>query len=364
MNYLQLQFTWNGLQLMDNTEQKRKQSPLSEALSRKEKMKTEINTPAMLLAIDGEIIYQGNIVSGVKTILEEARNIANDLTSDDILEGKKNTIPLQGEKPDNKKNFSVVIYHVPFKENESSIIKSFDIPESDHNSINHEGVIKKSIDSINKTIKGAEIILCTTEEYGKRFNDKNIRKIYPQADSSKPMYNRVKTYNTLIQYNLLGENVIFMDSDVMILENPWDDLAKLNFDVAVTYRFTPNLVPINEGVIYCRSKNKGSKEFFAKYIRTYEKIKNNKIINDIVGTDLERWRGGQLSLNGICNAGRMITYRDSTEDIVFLPCDKFNRTIYGYSELQSIINENSSFLVHAKGNAKKAERDPGQDLIS
>ena len=61
------------------------------------------------------------------------------------------------------------------KENESSIIKSFDIPESDHKSINHEDVIKKSIDSVNKTIKGVEIILCTTEEYGKRFNDKNIK---------------------------------------------------------------------------------------------------------------------------------------------------------------------------------------------
>ena len=352
MNYLQLQFTWNGLQLMDNTEQKRNQSPLSEAQSRKEKMRNEINTPAMLLAIDGEILYQGNIVSGVKTILEEARNIANDLTCDDVLEGKKNTIPLRGEKPDNKKKFSVVIYHVPFKENESSIIKSFDIPESDHKSINHEDVIKKSINSINKTMKEAEIILCTTKEFGEKFNGMNIKKIYPQADSRKPMYSRVKTYNTLIQYNLLGQNVIFMDSDVMILENPWNDLEKLNFDVAVTYRFTPNLVPINEGVIYCRSKSKESKEFFAKYIQTYEKIKNNKIIKDTVGTDLERWRGGQLSLNGICNAGRMVTYRDSNKHIAFLPCDKYNRTIYGYSEVNSLIVEKSAFAVHAKGRSK------------
>lgn len=352
MNYLQLQFTWNGWRTMDNTRQNRKQNSQDRSQIREEYMTNQNKTPAMLLAIDGEVLYQGGIVSGVKTILEEARNIANNLTSNDILEGKKNTIPLRGEKPDNKKKFSVVIYHIPFKETESSIIKSFDIPESDHKSIDHENVIRKSIDSINETIEGVEIILCTTKAFGEKFNDKNLKKVYPQADSSKPMYNRVKTYNTLIQYNLLGENVIFVDSDVMILENPWKHLERLNFDVAVTYRFTPNLVPINEGVIYCRSKKDGSKTFFAKYIQTYEDIKANKIINNIVGTDLERWRGGQLSLNAICNAGRMVTYRDSTDHISFLPCGKYNRTIYSYAEISSAKVERSAFAVHAKGKAK------------
>lgn len=330
---------------------------MSGAQNREERVAARINTPGMLLAIDGEVHYQENIVSGLKIIQEEARNIASNLTSEEIVKGKRNTIPLRGEKPDNKREFSVVIYHIPFKETESSIIKSFDIQAADTKSINHENIINRSIDSIRKAIKGAEIILCTTKDYGKKFNGEDIKKIYPQADSRKPMYNRVKTYNTLIQYDLLGKNIIFMDSDVMILGNPWEDLAKLSFDVAVTYRFTPNLVPINEGVIYCRGNNKGSKEFFARYMQTYENIKNNNIINNIINTDLERWRGGQLSLNGICNAGRMVTYMDSTDKIAFLPCDKYNRTIRSFDEVEAIVRNRSSYVVHAKGRAKfgKAE---------
>ena len=342
---------------MDKLGQRRKQAPISGGLSKQEDLEKKIGTPAMLLAIDGDVLYQGNVVSGVKIILEEARNIANNLTDNDILRGKKNTIPLRGEKPDNRKRYSIVIYHIPFNENESSIIKSFDIPESDHKLIDHEEVIKKSIESIEKSIGEAEIILCTTEDFGEKFNSINLKKIYPQADSSKPMYNRVKTYNTLIQYDLLGENVIFMDSDVMLLDNPWGDLGKLKFDVAVTYRFTPNLVPINEGIIYCKSKRGGSKEFFAKYIEVYEQIKNNKKIKGIIGTDLERWRGGQLSLNGTCNAGRMITYKDSTENIILLPCDKYNRTIYSYSEVKELIDNKSAFAVCKGQRQKKRKKD-------
>ena len=163
---------------------------------------------------------------------------------------------------------------------------------------------------------------------------------------------RVKTYNTLIQQDLIGKNTIFMDSDIMILRNPWEDLSKINFDVGVTYRFVPGLVPINEGVIYCRDNNLRVKEFFSRYIQTYEKVKTNGLINKIVQTDLEKWRGGQLSLNGTCSAGRMVNHKDSTDSVAFLPCEKYNRTIYDYNEVKRVYQDNLAFLVHAKGAIK------------
>ena len=110
----------------------------------------------------------------------------------------------------------------------------------------------------------------------------------------------------------------------MILENSWDDLAKLNFDIAVTYRFTPNLVPINEVLFTAEAKMREARNFSQN---TYEHMRKSKTIklSTILLARSRKVERGQLSLNGICNAGRMITYRDSTEDIVFLPCDKFNR---------------------------------------
>lgn len=95
-------------------------------------MTNKTNTPAMLLEIDGEIHYEGNIASGVKTILNEAQKISNQLTPNIIAKGKENTIALRSEKPDNEKRFCIVMQHIPFKVNESSIIKTFDIPESGH----------------------------------------------------------------------------------------------------------------------------------------------------------------------------------------------------------------------------------------
>ncbi|MDB4682073.1 hypothetical protein OAE68_00160 [Synechococcus sp. AH-551-A10] len=227
------------------------------------------NIPAMLLAVDGDVVYLGEVVKGLASVQKEAKKIANNLSEEEIKKEIKNTIYIEGEKPTRTKENTVVIYHVPFKEKSSKIIKSFDIPEIDHSSINHIKIINQLILSVKEKIKDSEIILCTTKEFGLNFNSKIIKKVYPAADPDKPMYNRVKTYNTLIQYSLLGENVIFMDIDVMIVAKQWEGLAKLNFDVALTYRFTPNLVPINEGVIYCRSRSQKRKEFFAKYIQTY-----------------------------------------------------------------------------------------------
>lgn len=65
-----------------------------------------------------------------------------------------------------------------------------------------------------------------------------------------------------IHFVVVG-GVICMD----ILENLWRGLERLDFDLGVTYRLTPSLVPIIEEVIYCRRKDYGSKIFFAKYVK-------------------------------------------------------------------------------------------------
>ena len=87
---------------------------------------------------------------------------------------------------------------------------------------------------------------------------------------------------------------------------------KLSIKVAVTARFAPNLMPINEGVIFADNDHQYTKDFFARYIGTYNSILKSETIQMIMNNiDLKRWRGGQLSLNAICGGGNMISRKDS-----------------------------------------------------
>ena len=96
----------------------------------------------------------------------------------------------------------------------------------------------------------------------------------------------------------------------MVLRTLDEVFQFLNFDVAVTARFAPNLMPVNEGVILAKGISTGAKKFFSHYIGTYDRIKDDKIIQNICGNDLMRWRGGQLSLNAVIPSIKMVDFRD------------------------------------------------------
>ena len=65
-----------------------------------------------------------------------------------------------------------------------------------------------------------------------------------------------------------------------------------------------------------------------------------------------RWRGGQLSLNAICNGSKMADFRDSTEAIKILPCRKYNQPVLKMEDVRKLKAESYAYIAHIKGKAK------------
>ena len=114
--------------------------------------------------------------------------------------------------------------------------------------IQHLDLVKWTIEAIRDKSPDAEIVLCTDKNFAK-INDENVTLIYPDVERNRPMYYRAKTYNTIVQKKWIKNVVVFLDSDAIVFKDLESLPKKLNFDVGVTSRFAPNLMPINEGVI-------------------------------------------------------------------------------------------------------------------
>ena len=156
----------------------------------------------------------------------------------------------------------------------------------------------------------------------------------------------------MIQSNIVYGKTVFLDSDAIVLKDLNELFDRVRFDVAVTSRFAPNLMPINEGVIFCNANKERSKEFFAHYMGTYEKIKDDHVIKAITKNDLMRWRGGQLSLNAVCPGNKMVDFRDSTKELKILPCDIYNYAVRSLEEINRLKTEGRVYIAHIKGKAK------------
>ena len=308
-------------------------------------------TYGRLLNTHGGVVYSRKITDGLWTILARATAIAQNKKKELINAGKSITLPIKNDLKVGKK-LSFVIYHVPFDKNKNQSIGSFDVPNIDHSKIKHQELVQWTIKAIEEVCPHAEIILCTDQEFGDRINNSKVKLIYPNVDKEKPMYFRARTYNTLVQKKMLGEQTVFLDSDAIVLKDPFLLLDKIDSNIAVTSRYAPNLMPINEGVIIANTDTEDCKDFFAHYMGTYERICKDEIIQGITGNDLMRWRGGQLSLNAICNGGKMIDYRDSTDKLSILPCDVFNYTVKQASEIEELKREGRVYIAHIKGKAK------------
>ena len=221
------------------------------------------------LGLSGKNVYQRKITDGLWVVLTRARLIATHEKSQ--LENRGQSLKVELKALFKSREYSAdcttfVIYHVPFDKNKNVNIRSFDVPTIDHSRIDHTKLVSESIRRIHNVYKNARVILCTSPEFGLKLKDSGAEIIIPKVDKERPMYYRALTYNTLIQEDILSEKTVFIDSDALILR-PLDEVFEfLNFDIAVTARFAPNLMPINEGVIMARGISTGAKRFFAHYM--------------------------------------------------------------------------------------------------
>ena len=304
-----------------------------------------------MLSVGQKLKYQREITNGLHRILTRATMIAQENKEKLIQLGKKLTLEINGE-PDGNHPISFVIYHVPFESSADKAIGSFDVPTIDHAKIKHLDLVRWTIQEIRSVAPEAEVIVCTDEVFAEQIKDLNTTILIPKVEKNRPMYYRAKTYNTIIQKKLVKGVTIFLDSDAIVLKNPTSLPSKLDFKVAVTARFAPNLMPINEGVIITDSSSEECIDFFAHYMGTYEAIKDDSIIKSVTQNDLMRWRGGQLSLNAVCPGSKMLDFRDSTQTLKILPCDLYNYTVRDKLEIKTLKEENKVYIAHIKGRAK------------
>ena len=306
---------------------------------------------APLLSTSLASTYQRGITDGLWQILHRATRIAKIHKKKLIASGINAILEIKG-KPRGDHPITYVIYHVPFEESENKSIGSFDVPTIDHSKIQHLDLVKWTIEAIRDKSPDAEIVLCTDKNFGKKINDENVTLIYPDVERNRPMYYRAKTYNTIVQKKWIKNVVVFLDSDAIVLKDLESLPKKLNFDVGVTSRFAPNLMPINEGVIIANAESQECINFFAHYMGTYEAIKDDKKIQAVTKNDLMRWRGGQLSLNSICGGIKLVDFRDSLDRIKILPCSIFNYAVRDKSEVQDLKEQGKVYVAHIKGKAK------------
>ena len=311
----------------------------------------EIFLFAPMLSVGQKLKYQRRITNGLHRILTRATMIAQENKEILIQLGKKLTLEINGE-PDGNHPISFVIYHVPFESSADKAIGSFDVPTIDHAKIKHLDLVRWTIQEIRSVVPEAEVIVCTDEVFAEQIKDLNPTILIPKVEKNRPMYYRAKTYNTIIQRKMIKGVTIFLDSDAIVLKNPISLPSKLDFKVAVTARFAPNLMPVNEGVIITDSSSEECIDFFAHYMGTYEAIKDDSIIKSITQNDLMRWRGGQLSLNAVCPGSKMLDFRDSTQTLKILSCDLYNYTVRDKLEIKTLKEENKVYIAHIKGKAK------------
>lgn len=305
-----------------------------------------------MLSLSGGLAYQRQITDGLWTILTRARQLASEHKQELIENGRNSTLTIRG-KLRGDAPITFVIYHVPFEAKADQAIGSFDVPVIDHSKINHVALVRQTIKAILRTHPQAEVVLCTDETFGAQMQDLGISLVYPEVERRRPMYYRAKTYNTLVQSGKLQGTVVFLDSDAIVLK-PMDELPEsIGFDVAVTQRFAPNLMPINEGVIIAKASTQTCINFFAHYMGTYDLIKDDAIVQQVCGNDLMRWRGGQLSLNAMLDGGKMKTQMSSRDNALkILDCSRFNKAVSNIADVNILIKGGEAYVAHVKGKAK------------
>ena len=190
--------------------------------------------------------------------------------------------------------------------NESSIIKYKDISKSfDLKDYNYDEIIHTNINFLIKSKMINRIFIFSNYEF-KAFNSKKISIIRTKINTKKLMYERALSMYSFVKSKLFLNSTCFIDTDVFV---NFDKLTvfKRDFDIALTHRVKRTLMPINEGVILVKKNSNSSVQvFFENYLKIFSIISKSELVKNFYGGDINKWRGGQLSLNVLSNSGESI----------------------------------------------------------
>lgn len=156
------------------------------------------------------------------------------------------------------------------------------------------------------------------------------------------MFERAEAMCAFVHSDSFNAPTVFMDSDAF----PNADLLPVFDsvrDIGLTYRDTPGLMPINEGVIFAQPTD-AARAFFRAYLGTFEALRGL-----LVETDW-RWWGGQLALNAL---GYISDPASSVihSAVNLLPCDTYNFSPDTEADLDPAVLDTKS-VIHLKGGRK------------
>ncbi len=199
----------------------------------------------------------------------------------------------------------------------------------------------------------ARIFYVTNESAVVPFSHPGVTVVRLPVDARAPMYERVRAMAAYVHSRAFSANTVFLDSDAYP-NGALNGVFERDFDVGVTYRTTPGFMPLNEGVIFCaRRRIAAARKFFSAYLATYEILKTDPVIRDYYG-DIDRWRGGQLSLNAVGlppDLSRPQIFEREGIRISSLPCNKFNYWVTKPIDLRQPTWD-SKLVLHLKGDSK------------
>jgi len=254
----------------------------------------------------------------------------------------------------------VFTYYAPLPADSAVVTAGNTGVELDQSRFSYSDILAHFVRAANALIPKCSVILVTSREAEVGEGLKGVQVVRLNVDTSSPMLERAYVMNAYVKSSLFTANTFFLDSDA-IINGPIQDVFDRKFDVGLTFREDPYLMPINEGVVLASGANKSAvKNFFDFYLGTYTSLVTDAEIAERFGSEfsnLKKWRGGQLSLNAVV-ADQFARHLNPDKDargylsqLEFLHCDEYNFSpdarAYSDSEL------GAKKVIHLKGNLKE-----------
>ena len=247
---------------------------------------------------------------------------------------------------------TIVIFHIKLPE-EHRKIDYVDI-EGDQGSIDYVDVLKHNFFIARAFNPNSRIIYITGEGDDTSFVPDHVITVRLPLQPKWLMYERVVAMSAFMESEAYASHTVFLDSDAF----PNWHLGRvflLSFDIGVTFRDTPGLMPVNEGVIFAAHRpGLKARNFFKRYLATYETLCLDQPIIDYY-KDIKRWRGGQLSLNATVAATGVLSdlhQRDiAGANVRYLHCNDYNFTIVDGVKYSSDLLRRK-YVLHLKGPVK------------
>ncbi len=200
----------------------------------------------------------------------------------------------------------------------------------DHGKFDYDRIVRHCIAAALAAQPNCHFVLATDAAFLPGIAHPNLTVVRLPLDSASPMYERVVAMCAYVRSRQFSGPTTFLDSDAF-LNAPAAPIFAAPFDIGVTYRPDPGLMPVNEGVIFANHRNREAvRAFFTGYLGTYDRLCVHPTVTGYYG-NVKRWRGGQLSLNALtCPPGIPSELDAATvfgAKIRYYPCSTFNFSI-------------------------------------